>query len=116
MGPITYDIVSLVEDPYAALDAPLKARLRERFAAALRDEGLWPGDSALDEEYDLMTAQRLLKAVGTFTNQASVRGKRDYVPYIAPAAAAAREALERLGRFPALCSVLGPLVESGTAS
>jgi aminoglycoside/choline kinase family phosphotransferase len=102
LGPLAYDVVSLLEDPYAVLDAPLRERLLVRFADASRADGSWPGDEAFREEYDLMTAQRLLKAIGTYTNQAAVRGKREYLPYIAPAAREAHAALDRLGRYPAL--------------
>jgi aminoglycoside/choline kinase family phosphotransferase len=102
LGPLTYDVVSLLEDPYAALGEDLRERLLGRFVEASIADGSWPGEGAFREEYDLMTVQRLLKAVGTYTHQAAARGKVDYVPYIAPAASEARAALDRLGRFPAL--------------
>jgi aminoglycoside/choline kinase family phosphotransferase len=102
LGPLTYDVVSLLEDPYAELDAELRARLLERFVDGTVADGTWPGADVFREEYDLMTLQRLLKAIGTYTNQAAVRGKREYLPYIAPAASEARAALVRLGRYPAL--------------
>ncbi len=102
MGPVTYDIVSLVEDPYTELDERTRTRLVARFCDALRRDNAWPGDDEFALEYDLMTAQRLLKAIGTYTHQAAVRRKRDYVPYIRPAAETAVRALARLGGFPAL--------------
>lgn len=102
LGPITYDVVSLLEDPYTSVGPDLKRRLRERFTAGLRADGHWPGEEAFAQEYDMMTVQRLLKAVGTYTHQAAVRGKRDYVPYIAPALDEARAALDRLGSFTAI--------------
>jgi hypothetical protein len=76
--------------------------MRGRFCERLRGEGTWPGVDAFDEEYDLMTAQRLLKAVGTYAYQAAVCDKQVYVPYINPALAEARAALARLDRFEAL--------------
>lgn len=102
MGPLTYDLVSLVEDPYVQLENWLRQRLVARFRELAFADGAWPGDAEFGEQYDLMTAQRMLKAVGTYTNQAAVRGKRDYLQFIAPALASAIPALERLGRFPAL--------------
>ncbi len=102
LGPLSYDIVSLLEDPYAELGADLRTRLLERFAECCRADGTWPGDEAFRQEYDLMTAQRLLKAIGTYTHQAAVRGKAEYIPYVAPAASEAHAALERLERYPAL--------------
>ena len=109
MGPLTYDLVSLVEDPYVQLENWLRQRLVARFRELAYVDGTWPGDVDFGEEYDLMTVQRMLKAVGTFANQAAVRGKRDYLPYIAPALASAGPALERLGRFPALTEVVSRL-------
>ena len=102
MGPLTYDIVSLLEDPYVPLDPSFRARMCERFVERLHYEGAWPGADSFREEYDLMTVQRLLKAVGTYTNQAAVRGKDTYVPYIEPALREAKIALDRLCRFAAL--------------
>ena len=102
MGPVTYDMVSLVEDPYTELDERTRSRLVERFCDALRRDCAWPGDDVFTVEYDLMTVQRLLKAIGTYTHQAAVRRKLDYMPYIRPAAETVVRALARLGEFPAL--------------
>lgn len=109
MGPLAYDLVSLVEDPYVQLENWLRQRLVARFRELAFADGSWPGDAEFGEQYDLMTVQRMLKAVGTYTNQAAVRGKRDYLPYIAPALASAGPALERLDRFPALTEAVGRL-------
>lgn len=109
MGPMTYDLVSLVEDPYVQLENWLKQRLVARFRELSFADGSWPGDAEFGEQYDLMTVQRMLKAVGTFTNQAAVRGKRDYLPYIAPSLASAAPALERLASFPALSEAVAQL-------
>lgn len=109
MGPLTYDLVSLVEDPYVQLENWLRQRLVARFRELAYVDGTWPGDVEFGEEYDLTTVQRMLKAVGTFANQAAVRGKRDYLPYIAPALSSAGAALERLGRFAALTEVVSRL-------
>lgn len=109
MGPLTYDLVSLVEDPYVQLENWLRQRLVARFRELAFADGSWPGDAEFGEQYDLMTVQRMLKAVGTFTNQAAVRGKRDYLPYIEPALASASLALARLDRYPTLVDVVKKL-------
>lgn len=107
MGPITYDLVSLLEDPYAQLQNWLRQKLVSRFRELAYADGTWPGDADFGEAYDLMTVQRMLKAVGTFTNQAVSRGRRDYLPYVTPAVDSARAALERLSVFPTLGTLAG---------
>lgn len=110
MGPLTYDLVSLVEDPYAQLENWMRQRCVSRFRELSMADGTWPGDDEFGIDYDRMTVQRMLKAVGTFTNQAVIRGKRDYLPSIAPAMASAIPALERLGCYPALMECARRLV------
>jgi N-acetylmuramate 1-kinase len=113
MGPVTYDLVSLLYDPYVPLTDGLRTEMRARFESRLVSDDLHPGRAALVREFDLMVAQRLLKAVGTYTHQAVSRGNRVYVPYIAPALADARVALERLGAFPALGKAIDVLSTAG---
>ncbi len=114
LGPLTYDIVSILEDPYAEIEPDRRNLLLERFLDLARADAAWRGDEAFREQYDLMTVQRLLKAIGTYTNQAAVRGKRDYLPYIAPAALTAERALERLERYPALGAAVDAIVARET--
>lgn len=109
MGPLTYDLVSLLEDPYWDLDPTLKSDLEQRFIDRAMADGVWPGADEFRAEYDVMTVQRLLKAIGTYTHQAAVRGKTEYIPSIAPARDRAARALDRIGRFPALRHALDRL-------
>jgi N-acetylmuramate 1-kinase len=106
LGPVTYDLVSLLYDPYVPLPNEVRAAMTERFESRLVADGIHPGRDDLGREIDLMIVQRLLKAVGTYTFQAVVRGNRVYEPYIAPALADARVALDRLGHFPALTNAI----------
>jgi aminoglycoside/choline kinase family phosphotransferase len=89
MGPRSYDLVSLLEDPYAELDEIQRDRLLTRYRSA--------SDTSLTEEaYALAACQRLLKAAGTYANQAIAFDNRAYLPYLAPALTGARRAVAPL--------------------
>ena len=90
LGPRGYDLVSLLEDPYGDLDEGQRHDLVTRYRAA-------SGASLDDEEYGLAAVQRLLKAAGTFANQAANLANRAYLPYLSPALAGAQRAVHRLG-------------------
>lgn len=81
-GPVTYDLVSLLEDPYVTLPAGLREEMKSRFLAGRGDED-FSGDFPRD--YDIMALQRLLKAAGTFGFQAAERGNKHYATYLPPA-------------------------------
>jgi len=127
MGPFSYDLASLLYDPYAALNDEMIAELYDYyvvgFKRALSDGNIWialettEGNQSpefhrlsVDEfdpadfrrEFEMMTLQRMLKAVGTYTYQQGVFNNDVYVSYIDPAFLAARRSLNSLGRFPAL--------------
>jgi aminoglycoside/choline kinase family phosphotransferase len=106
MGPVSYDVASLLSDPYSPLSREDAAELVEDFIEMksasrlpLRD----PDDFRV--ELQLMTVQRMLKAIGTYASQA-VAGNSIYLPYIRPAAERALEAMRSLGRFDATRDLL----------
>jgi len=105
MGPASYDLVSLLLDRQTGV--PSLAEIRERrlfFLEERRRRGL----DALDpdefgREFRLMTVQRCLKAVGTFSYQSGVCGRGEfYAHFINPVLKIVLQALEWLARFPVL--------------
>jgi hypothetical protein len=109
MGPASYDLVSLLLDRQTAV--PSLAEIRERrlyFLEERRQRGL----DALDpddfgREFRLMTVQRCLKAVGTFSYQSGVCGRADvYAHFINPVLKIVLQALEWLARFPVLREII----------
>jgi aminoglycoside/choline kinase family phosphotransferase len=105
MGPVSYDLVSLLLDRQTCV--PSLAEIRERrlyFLEERRQRGL----DALDpddfgREFRLMTVQRCLKAVGTFSYQSGVCGRGEvYAHFINPVLKIVLQALEWLVRFPVL--------------
>jgi len=110
LGPRGYDLASLLEDPYGDLDDGQRRHLRARYRAA--------SDAPLtDEEYALAAVQRLLKAAGTYANQAVNLTNRAYLPYLAPALAGAQRAVRRLpGQFAPLTGTIDRLCATWEAS
>jgi aminoglycoside/choline kinase family phosphotransferase len=105
MGPVTYDLVSFLLDRRA--DLPSLAELRA-YRLFLLEERRLLGLDALDpdefaQEFRLMTIQRGLKAIGTFSYQTSVCGRgTTYERFIQPTFCIVLQAADWLDRFPAL--------------
>lgn len=105
MGPASYDLVSLLLDRQT--EPPSLADVRGHrlfFIEERRRHGLDaldPDDFA--SEFRLMTVQRVLKAIGTFSYQTAVCGRgATYTQYIRPMLLIVLQAAEWLNRFPAL--------------
>jgi N-acetylmuramate 1-kinase len=105
MGPVTYDLVSFLLDRRS--EVPSLAELRA-YRLMLLEERRLLGLDALDpdeiaREFRLMTIQRGLKAIGTFSYQTAVcnRGAA-YEQFIQPTLAIVLQAADWLDRFPAL--------------
>jgi len=109
MGPASYDLVSLLLDRRTTM--PSLAEVRERRLFFLEErrcrglEAIDPNDFAY--EFRLMTVQRCLKAVGTFSYQTGVAGRGEvYAQFINPMLEIVVQAAEWLERFPLLRAML----------
>nr|MBA3439015.1 phosphotransferase [Pyrinomonadaceae bacterium] len=109
MGPTSYDLVTLLLD--RRLEPPSSAELHEK--KLLFFEERWQrGLPIIDaeefaSEFRLMTVQRCLKAVGTFSCQTGVYGRGAvYAQFIDPALLIVLQAAEWLDRFPTLCAAI----------
>jgi len=105
MGPASYDLVSLLLDRQPA--PPSLAEVREHrlfFLDTRRRYGLSAVDpDDFSREFRLMTIQRGLKAVGTFSCQTAVYGRgKFYERHIHPTFLIVLQAAEWLERFPVL--------------
>ena len=106
MGPASYDVASLLSDPYTALSPEHVAELTERFIQMKANSKLPLSDvGEFRIELELMTVQRMLKAMGTYASQAALNNPI-YVPYLEPGGTRALAAMERLGRFEATYNLL----------
>jgi aminoglycoside/choline kinase family phosphotransferase len=108
MGAASYDLVSLLLD--RVLEPPSPAWIREKRFLLLEKRrklglnSIDPDEFAL--EFRLMTIQRCLKAIGTFSFQTAVRHKENYVQYIEPMLLIVLQAAQRLERFPNLQRII----------
>lgn len=79
-GPVTYDLVSLLLDPYAPVsDLDLEALL-ELFCEQTHRHR----NRAFMREWEAMAIQRLLKACGTYAYQTAVRKASQFESYLIP--------------------------------
>lgn len=105
MGPASYDLVSLLLDRRTELPSFAEIRAHRLFFLEERRRlGLSPIDpDDFAREFRLMTVQRNLKAIGTFSYQTAVNGRGEtYARFIRPTFQTALHAMEWLERFPAL--------------
>jgi N-acetylmuramate 1-kinase len=108
MGPATYDLVSLLLDRQK--EPPPLSEMREYrlyFLEERQKRGLDTIDpDDLSYEFRLMTVQRGLKAIGTFSYQTALCGRTHYAQFIEPTFQIVLQAIEWLERFPALRSAI----------
>jgi aminoglycoside/choline kinase family phosphotransferase len=115
MGPASYDLVSLLLDRQTVPPSLAEVRGHRLF---LIEERRRSGLDALDPddfawEFRLMTVQRVLKAIGTFSYQTAVCGRgATYAHFIQPMFMIVLQAAEWLNRFPALRRAISARIDS----
>ena len=78
LGPVTYDLVSLLEDVRRDVSPDLVAELRARYLAAFPELDR----AAFDAAYAVLGAQRNAKIIGIFTRLCRRDGKPQYLRHI----------------------------------
>lgn len=103
LGPLGYDLASLLIDPYVSLPDSVREQLLQKYIEVLAD---YPaGVSAFSVEgYYLLALQRNLQILGAFAFLAKVKGKYFFRDYLGPAAINLHKLLEEpVGRqFPVM--------------
>ena len=114
IGSATYDLVSLLLDRVTqTLDKDWLADKKRFFLNERARLNLKPIEFAdFDEEFQLQTVQRCLKAVGTFSFQSVIRGKTYFIPFITPMFQIVLQACRRLKRFPILQEIIARYLNS----
>lgn len=99
-GPLTYDLMSLLEDARRDIDPGLIARMRDRYLAQA-PAGL--NADAFDASWAVLAAQRHAKVIGIFTRLYKRDGKDGYLGHIPRV----WRLLERAAAHPACAPVKG---------
>jgi aminoglycoside/choline kinase family phosphotransferase len=108
MGPDTYDLASLLRDPYVDIGERAIEDLIAYFLALIGAAGR---EREFRPRFDLMALQRLLKALGTYGYQAAGRRNPVYIQYIPRTLRYVRDGLARYPRFGRLREILAAHVE-----
>lgn len=97
MGPLQYDLASLLIDPYVTLDQPVQEELVE-----YAGQTLGMGDKKSHERffltYDYCCLARNLQILGAFGFLSRVKGKTDFERHIPPALESLKSILLKLSR------------------
>ncbi len=118
MGPLSYDVASLLWDPYVRLSEVWRETLLKKWKEGLRSidkPELRSALPSLEEELERMKIQRLLKAIGSYASFYNRKGRRDYLPAVRPAydsVISSFERLKRLGTWKSSDAELLTLVQS----
>jgi aminoglycoside/choline kinase family phosphotransferase len=115
IGSAAYDLVSLLLDRiisppnYEWLTEKKNIFLQERDNLGLESLSF----DSFNYEFELVTVQRCLKAIGTFSNQAANFGKSHFLQYIKPMFKVVIQSCQRLEKFPILQEVLSNELNTG---
>lgn len=103
LGPMGYDLASLLLDPYAHLPRPLQSRLYQAYMSLVREDNPdWAG--SLEQSFPYLAIQRNLQILGAFSFLSKVKGKTRFEAYIPRAVETLAERLHDL-RDPALIAL-----------
>jgi len=95
LGPLGYDLASLLIDPYARLSEEERGRIYRRYVALL-EESLPETVESFHRSFPYLALQRNLQILGAFSFLSQVRQKIHFRPYIAPALNSLRQLLAAL--------------------
>jgi aminoglycoside/choline kinase family phosphotransferase len=96
LGPLAYDLASLLHDPYAALPQALQDRLLAVYLETLGEETAYDPEQ-FRHEYLLLALQRHLQILGAFAFLSRVRRKPFFARYLKPALASLASLLAKPG-------------------
>ena len=99
IGPVTYDLVSLLKDCYVDLSPSLLHSEADFFHQALLKKGTLERDFLFQEKFDFMGIQRHLKCAGIFARLNLRDGKPKYLSHIPRVLNYLRSSVERYSEF-----------------
>ncbi|HZE20805.1 MAG TPA: phosphotransferase, partial [Desulfobaccales bacterium] len=102
MGPLGYDLASLLIDPYVNLSPTWRAEFLDYYLELLQDR-LEVDPMAFREQYYHLSIYRNLQVLGAYAYLTKVKGKDNFARYIPAAVAGLRRRLQaRPGAWPLL--------------
>jgi aminoglycoside/choline kinase family phosphotransferase len=108
LGPLQYDLASLLIDPYVELPQNLQDSLLSDYLTRLSE--VIPVDPGrFLHAYQYCTINRNLQILGAFAYLSRQKGKRDFEPYIRPALKSLKQRLQNVE--PRVCDRLRSIVE-----
>jgi len=109
LGPLQYDLASLLRDSYVTLPTATREELIEYYLQKKdRMEETVTDRKHFQEIFDMVSVQRNLKAAGTFGYLARVKGKERYLKYLPDTLRYVRRNLEKYEILSTLREVLLP--------
>ena len=82
IGPLTYDLASLLRDPYVALGPGQEQELQSWYLKILNDRGLPAEPVLFHHAYELTSIQRIMQALGAFANLGLNKNKPHFLSHI----------------------------------
>ena len=106
LGPLAYDLASLLLDPYAGLPQTMQQHLQAVYLETLQKEMSYDADQ-FRREYILLALQRNLQVLGAFAFLSHMRGKTFFARFLQPALASLADLLEQsaAGKYAALAEL-----------
>jgi aminoglycoside/choline kinase family phosphotransferase len=116
LGPLPYDLASLLRDPYVSLPADTEdVLLRHYHAQAMPPVTRYAGWDDFRAAYALVSLQRLMQALGAYGFLTLVKGKPWFARWISPALQNLSRAVEEVDGLPRLREVVREALERGRA-
>ena len=84
LGPLGYDLASLLQDPYVCLEEELKEELWDFYVQKLQEQNI-VSRNQFEQEYLLLALHRNLQIIGAFAFLSKQRGKLFFKQFLAPA-------------------------------
>ena len=94
IGPLTYDLASLLKDAYVPIGGTVEKSLLNYYLDELKYNGLCPEKKSFFKAYHLSGIQRNMQALGAFANLSLNKGKPSFRAYIPRALFLLRSALQ----------------------
>lgn len=111
LGPIQYDLVSLLKDSYVEMNSQMTKILLDYYLDSSKE--FLPANFSreqFDEIYELQSIQRCFKACGSFASFYNLRNDKRYLKYLS---GTLRRVLKSLTEFPDYKAFADVLIDSG---